>query len=108
MVTIADDDSGVDIAAFFQRIIDHVYDSLEPFQPTLADRSSPLRASVGATQRGDFLDIPLSASLAEVTRTFGIYLKFFILHDAASGFCSTVNAGRNAFEVRNSRNSIQS
>ena len=36
-------------------------------------------------------------------RTFGIYLKFFILHEGAdSGFCSTVNAGRNAFEVRHS------
>ena len=100
VVTIPSEDSDVDIATFFQRIIDHVYDHLEPFQPTPADKRSPLRASVGATQKGDFQEIPLIASLAEVTRTFGIYLKFFIIHEDVDEPCSSsTQAQKNAFEV---------
>lgn len=102
VITIPSEDTEVDIGTFFQRIIDHVYDPLEPFQPTPRDRSSPLRASVGATQKGDFQEIPLIASLPEVTRTFGIYLKFFIVHEDQADDSSAVRTSRNAFEVRNS------
>ena len=34
VVTIPSEDTEVDIGTFFQCIIDHVYDPLEPFHPT--------------------------------------------------------------------------
>ena len=100
VVTIPSEDTEVDIGTFFQCIIDHVYDPLEPFHPTPRDRNSPLRASVGTTQKGDFQEIPLIASLAEVARTFGIYLKFFIILEDQTDDSSTIRSSRNAFEVK--------
>ena len=45
-----------DISTLFTRILDHVYDPLEPFRPLETDRDAPIRAEIGSSQNStDFI-----------------------------------------------------
>ena len=77
-MNIPDEDSRItDVATLFRRILEHVYDPLEPFAPTLADKDTPIRAVVGKSQQGDFQDVPVKVYVADVVM-FGVYIKFYI------------------------------
>ena len=39
-----------DISTLFTRILDHVYDPLEPFRPLETDQDAPIRAESGSSQ----------------------------------------------------------
>lgn len=93
VVNIPDEDSrGIDVATLFRRILDHFYDPLEPFVPAPADYSASIRAAVGRSQQGDFVCV------ADVVQ-FGVYMKFFVLRDAASEATAVSSNIRNAAEV---------
>ena len=95
----SEDSTTISVATLFSRILDHVYDPLEPFEPTSADRIAPIRAAVGSSQKGDFQDLPLTVRVADVL-TFGVYLKFFIIReDTALSCCSISSSSKNVTEV---------
>ena len=51
VVSVPEEDSKViDVAALFSRILEHVYNPLEPFVPTSADSTASIRAAVGGSQ----------------------------------------------------------
>ena len=81
VVSIPDEDSrSIDVATLFFRILDHVYDLMEPFNPYSADKKAAIYVEVGSSQAASFQGVPLSASIAELV-AFGSYLKFYILHE---------------------------
>ena len=74
VVNIPNEDSrAMDVATLFRRILDHFYDSSEPFVPTPADYDASIRATIGGSQQGDFQDLPLTVCVAVVQ--FGVYMK---------------------------------
>lgn len=97
VVNITDDDAmATDVATFFCRILDHVYDILEPIVPTPTDKIAPIRAAIGGSQSGEFQDIPLAVHVSDVA-VFGKYMKFYIIREDADIEVSC--SERNAFEV---------
>ena len=47
VVSVSEEDSRViDVVTLFSRILEHVYDPLEPFVPIAADTASSIRAAV--------------------------------------------------------------
>ena len=98
VVNIESEESrSIDVGTLFSRILDHVYDPLEPFIPTPADKSASFAAAIGGSQQGDFQDLPLSVCVADAIQ-FGVYLKFFIIREdpGVAVVCSSI---RNAAEV---------
>ena len=90
-----------DISTLFTRILDHVYDPLEPFRPLETDRDAPIRAEIGSSQNStDFQGIPVTVCIADAVSFFGLYIKLFILRENEEATClQTAQRGRNAFEV---------
>ena len=43
-----EDASVIDISGLFTRILERVYDPLEPFVPLEGDRDAPIRAEIGS------------------------------------------------------------
>ena len=99
IVNIPEEDSkAIDIATLFSRILEHVYDPLEPYLPTPADSTAPIRAAVGSSQQGSFQDLPLNVRVADAVQ-FGLYLKFFIIRGENEVSVGTTSNIRNAAEV---------
>lgn len=100
VVNIPNEDGGsTDVATFFLRMLQHVYDSLEPFVPTQADKEAPIRAAIGSSQKSDFQDVPLTVYVADVATMFGVYMKFYILREDVDVDVACPSNRRNAFEV---------
>ena len=58
VVSVPEEDSKViDAAALFSRILEHVYD---PLEPTSADSTASVRAAIGGSQQGRFQDLPFN------------------------------------------------
>lgn len=91
-----------DISTLFTRILDHVYDPLEPFRPLETDRDAPIRAEIGTSQNAaDFQGIPVTVCIADAVSFFNLYVKLYILREYEETTCllQTAPRGRNAFEV---------
>ena len=87
-----------DISTLFHRILDYVYDLLEPFRPLKTDQDAPIRAEIGSSQNStDFQGIPVTVC---ITDAVSFYIKLFILCENEEATClQTAQRGRNAFEV---------
>ena len=82
VVQVPEEDAAVmDISSLFTRIVEHVYDPLEPFIPLESDRDAPIRAEIGSSQSGsDFQGIPVTVCVANAVSLFGLYIKLYILY----------------------------
>ena len=59
-----------DILCLYVGIVDHTFDSLEPYSPLVGSRDAPVRALIGKTQKAK--DIPLTVCVADAVALFGI------------------------------------
>ena len=65
-VVQVEDEWSTDISTLFTRILDRVYDPLEPFRPLETDRDAPIRAKIGSSQNStDFQDIPVIVCIVD-------------------------------------------
>ena len=73
IVVVPDDDasSGATVLSLFQGIVDHSFESTEPFSLSPETQDSPVQALVGKVQES-LQDVPLTARLSEVVATFGM------------------------------------
>ena len=102
VVQVPEEDAAVtSISTLFKRLCDHVYDPMEPFQPTQTDKEAPVRAEIGSSQKGsDFQSIPLSVMLGDAVNLFGLYIKLYILVEEEENMdASAVPLEKNALEV---------
>ena len=83
VVEIPEEDAQItDISTFYTRILDHVYDPLEPFRPLETDQDTPICAEIGSSQSSaDFQGIPVTVCIADTVSQFGLYFKLYILHE---------------------------
>ena len=96
--------SGASVSSLFLAIVNHTYDSTEPFILSLEKRDCPIQAQVGKAQDSkNFQDVPLIARLSEVVAAFGMYFKFVVvqseLEPSTPSSIATPRPARNAFEV---------
>lgn len=100
VVQVPEEDACItDISTLFVRILDHVYDPMEPFRPLETGRDAPIRAEIGSSQNGtDFQGIPVTVCISDAVG-FGLYIKFYILHENEEASSSQTSRRRNAFEV---------
>ena len=92
-----------DIFRLYVRIVEHTFDSLEPYSPPVGSKDAPVRALIGKTQNAkDFQDIPLNVCVADAVALFEVYIKFMIVlaEDEAAVHIPSEDSRRNAFEVR--------
>lgn len=96
-----EDERSTDISTLFTRILDDVYDPLEPFRPLETDRDAPMRAEIGSFQNStDFQGIPVMVFIVDAVSFFGLYIKLYILHENKEATSShAIQWRRNAFEV---------
>ena len=71
VVGISEEDSAIDVATLYLSVVNHIYDSLEPFSPLPGD-SGTIRAEIGSSQKGPFQDVPLTVRVCEVAGIFGV------------------------------------
>lgn len=78
-----EDARGTDIQTLFTRILNRVYDSMEPFHPGPrdADRNARISAEISNSQAGAFLSIPVTVSIAEAISESSfkpLFIKLYI------------------------------
>lgn len=104
IVVVPDEEaSDASVSSLFLAIVNHTYDSTEPFTLSPEKQDCPIQAQVGKSQDSqNFQDVPLIARLSEVVAAFGMYFKFFVqseLEQSPSPSIATPRPARNAFEV---------
>ena len=108
IVVIPDEDSSsASVMSLFQAIVDHTYDSAEPFTLAPENKDCAIQAQVGKAQDSqNFQNVPLTAPLSEVVASFDTYFKYFVQIELAplksSSSVDIPRPARNAFEVRES------
>ncbi len=92
-----EDSKVIDVVALFSRILEHVYNPLEPFVPTTADSTASIRAAVGGSQQGSFHKTFLSmyvwlmpCSSASFNNIKFLWLSLHKLSNAASALIKGV------------------
>ena len=76
VVNIPEEDvKQTDIFRLYVGIVDHTFDSLEPYNPPIGSRDAPVR-TLKTLNAKDFQDIPLNVCVADAVALFGVYIKF--------------------------------
>lgn len=65
---------GVTVLSLFKAIVDHTYDSAEPFSLTPEQQDCAVQSQVGSAQDHRFQDVPLIARLSKVVAAFGKFI----------------------------------
>ena len=104
IVAIPEEDAATaSVLTLFEAIVQHTYDSLEPFS---LSEDCPVQAQVGRTAHDKltFQDVPMNARLIELVNDFGMYIKFILQFESppagsAATSSNILQPGRNAIEV---------